>query len=40
MAAGGRGWQHDGMDYVLAQVNIGRLREPLDSPGWPASSRP
>ena len=32
MAAGGGGWQHDGMDYVLAQVNIGRLREPLDSP--------
>ncbi len=32
MAAAGRGWQHDGMDYVLAQVNIGRLREPLDSP--------
>src|SRR5580692_175933 len=28
----GGGWQHDGMDYVLAQVNIGRLREPLDSP--------
>ena len=28
----GSGWQHDGMDYVLAQVNIGRLREPLDSP--------
>ena len=31
MAAGSGGWQHDGMDYVLAQVNIGRLREPLDS---------
>jgi Domain of unknown function (DUF3291) len=28
----GGGWQHGGMDYVLAQVNIGRLREPLDSP--------
>ena len=28
----GGGWQHDGMDYVLAQVNIGLLREPLDSP--------
>jgi hypothetical protein len=32
MAAAGRGWQHGRMDYVLAQVNIGRLREPLDSP--------
>jgi heme-degrading monooxygenase HmoA len=27
----GGGWQSGGMDYVLAQVNIGRLREPLDS---------
>ena len=25
-------WQHGGVDYVLAQVNIGRLRAPLDSP--------
>jgi hypothetical protein len=25
-------WQHEGMRYVLAQVNIGRLRAPLDSP--------
>ena len=32
MPAGGRGWQHDGVDYLLAQVNIGRMREPLDSP--------
>jgi len=29
----GRGnWHHDGVDYLLAQVNIGRMREPLDSP--------
>ncbi len=26
------GWQHGGVDLVLAQVNIARLREPLDSP--------
>jgi heme-degrading monooxygenase HmoA len=26
------GWQHDDVDYLLAQVNIGRMREPLDSP--------
>jgi Domain of unknown function (DUF3291) len=26
------GWQHDCVDYVLAQVNVARLREPLDSP--------
>jgi heme-degrading monooxygenase HmoA len=26
------GWHHDGVDYLLAQVNIGRMREPLDSP--------
>ena len=25
-------WQGGGVDYVLAQVNIGRLRAPLDSP--------
>src|SRR5690349_22619328 len=30
---GGRGdWHHDGVDYLLAQVNIARMREPLDSP--------
>jgi hypothetical protein len=29
---GRRGWQHDHVDYLLAQVNIGRMREPLDSP--------
>jgi heme-degrading monooxygenase HmoA len=28
----GRGWQHDGVDYQLAQVNIARMLEPLDSP--------
>jgi Domain of unknown function (DUF3291) len=28
----GNGWQHGGVDYVLAQVNIARLRAPLDSP--------
>jgi len=26
------GWQHGGVDYLLAQVNIARMREPLDSP--------
>lgn len=26
------GWQHEGVDHVLAQVNIARLRAPLDSP--------
>ena len=26
------GWQHDGVGYVLAQVNVARLRAPLDSP--------
>ena len=31
VAAGPGGWQHDGVDYVLAQVNVARLREPLDS---------
>ena len=31
--AWGRGWwDGGGVDYVLAQVNIGRLRAPLDSP--------
>jgi len=28
----GDGWHHDGVDYLLAQVNIARMREPLDSP--------
>jgi hypothetical protein len=26
------GWHHDGVDYLLAQVNVARMREPLDSP--------
>jgi hypothetical protein len=26
------GWQHRSVDYVLAQVNVGRLVAPLDSP--------
>ena len=26
------GWQHGGVEYVLAQVNVARLRAPLDSP--------
>ena len=26
------GWHHGGVDYLLAQVNIGRMRGPLDSP--------
>jgi Domain of unknown function (DUF3291) len=26
------GWQHNSVDYVLAQVNVARLRAPLDSP--------
>src|SRR5690242_14136583 len=26
------GWHHDGVDYLLVQVNIARMREPLDSP--------
>jgi hypothetical protein len=26
------GWHHGGVDYLLAQVNIGRMREPLDGP--------
>src|SRR5215467_13149894 len=26
------GWHDDGVDYLLAQVNIARMREPLDSP--------
>ena len=31
--ARGRGdWHHDGVNYLLAQVNIARMREPLDSP--------
>ena len=32
LPAGGGGWHHDGVDYLLAQVNIARMREPLDSP--------
>ncbi|HUB21846.1 MAG TPA: hypothetical protein VMA97_05505 [Streptosporangiaceae bacterium] len=26
------GWRHGGVEYVLAQVNVARLRAPLDSP--------
>jgi heme-degrading monooxygenase HmoA len=26
------GWHDDGVEYLLAQVNIARMREPLDSP--------
>jgi len=26
------GWHHNDVDYVLAQVNIGRMLEPLESP--------
>src|SRR6516225_1066963 len=32
VATPGGGWQHGGVDYVLAQVNVARLRAPLDSP--------
>jgi hypothetical protein len=32
LPAGGDGWQHDDVDYLLAQVNVGRMLEPLDSP--------
>jgi hypothetical protein len=32
IAAGHGGWQHGGVEYVLAQVNVGRMREPLDNP--------
>jgi Domain of unknown function (DUF3291) len=32
IAARRGGWQHDDVDYVLAQVNVARMREPLDSP--------
>ncbi len=32
MPPGRTGWQHDDVDYLLAQVNIARMREPLDSP--------
>ena len=28
----GSGCQHEAVDYVLAQVNVARMREPLDSP--------
>ena len=31
LPAGGGGWHDDGVDYLLAQVNIGRLLAPLDS---------
>jgi hypothetical protein len=32
VARGPGDWHHDGVDYLLAQVNIARMREPLDSP--------
>jgi hypothetical protein len=32
VGAGEGWWQHEGVDYVLAQVNIAKLRAPLDSP--------
>jgi len=32
MAGAGLRWQHEGMGYHLAQVNIGRLLAPVDSP--------
>ena len=32
VARGRGGWHHDGVDYLLAQVNIARMREPLESP--------
>ena len=32
IAADRGGWQHDDVDYVLAQVNVARMREPLESP--------
>jgi hypothetical protein len=32
IAAGRGGWHHDDVDYVLAQVNVARMREPLESP--------
>jgi Domain of unknown function (DUF3291) len=32
VAARRGGWHHCGVEYLLAQVNIARLREPLDSP--------
>ena len=32
MPPGRGGWQHGRVDYLLAQVNIGRMRGPLDSP--------
>ena len=31
LPADGGGWHDDGVDYLLAQVNIGRLLAPLDS---------
>ena len=32
MPPGRGGWQHDGVGYVLAQVNVARMIAPLDSP--------
>ena len=32
MPASGGGWHDDRVDYLLAQVNIARMLEPLDSP--------
>jgi heme-degrading monooxygenase HmoA len=32
LPASGGGWHDDRVDYLLAQVNIARMREPLDSP--------
>ncbi len=32
MPPGYAGWQHDGVGYVLAQVNIARMLAPMDSP--------
>ena len=32
MPASGGGWHDERVDYLLAQVNIARMREPLDSP--------
>jgi Domain of unknown function (DUF3291) len=29
---GHAGWQHDGVGYVLAQVNVARMLAPMDSP--------
>jgi heme-degrading monooxygenase HmoA len=32
LPSGQVGWQHDGVGYVLAQVNIARMLAPVDSP--------